>query len=356
MRLVSPGHAILNGVRPYRVQEEFYYNMRFPEDRSNWTSIIDVPALGSDRADGNVVAWAVDRSNGGRGFGTTTGHYYANWKNEDYRKLILNAIVWTAGAEVPAEGVESRFYTDDEVTARLFGASRKGLILAGNNHPAHDWARTTPAITEALEADGRNHIDVSTNIEDLGQYDLRDYDFLVLNYVNWEDSTGLSDAAKEGLVQYLRAGGGLLVLHFANGAFHYSLPEAGASDWPEYRKIVRRVWDHSTDSAHDAYGAFTVDVTDVPHEITRDLESFSTTDELYYHQKGEAPINPLLTARSKDTGKDEPLAWVYSYGRGRVFQMLLGHDEAALRAPAVQTILARAASWAADGTAMYKDL
>jgi hypothetical protein len=52
------------------------------------------------------VAWAVERPDGGRGFGFTGGHVHLNWGDADFRKLVLNALVWTAGAEVPADGVE----------------------------------------------------------------------------------------------------------------------------------------------------------------------------------------------------------------------------------------------------------
>ena len=199
-------------------------------------------------------------------------------------------------------------------------------------------------------------MDVSTNIEDLQQYDLRDYDFLVLNYCNWEDPHGLNDAAKTAFIEYLHSGGGLIVIHFANGAFHYSLPGAETSDWPTFRDIVRRVWDHSSDSAHDAYGAIQIDITNVAHEITAGLPSFDTIDELYFNQKGEVPIDPLLTARSTATGKNESLAWAYEYGKGRVFQTLLGHDAVSLSTPEVQIILRRAAAWTAKGHQLWHGL
>ena len=52
-----------------------------------------------------IVAWAVERPDGGRGFGFTGGHTHANWGNDDFRKLVLNALLWTAKADVPADGV-----------------------------------------------------------------------------------------------------------------------------------------------------------------------------------------------------------------------------------------------------------
>ena len=33
-----------------------------------------------------------------------------NWAHPDYRKLVLNAIAWIAGAEVPENGIESGPY------------------------------------------------------------------------------------------------------------------------------------------------------------------------------------------------------------------------------------------------------
>lgn len=223
-----------------------------------------------------------------------------------------------------------------------------GLILTGKHHPGHDWKETTPVIRSALEK-GDMNVDVSKDIEDLARLNLSRYDFLVLNYNNWDDPEGLSDASKKDFTTYLKEGGGLLIIHFANGAWHKSLPEAGESDWPEFRKICRRVWDHDGPSAHDAYGKFTVEVTDVEHEITEGISDFQTKDELYYKQVGDEPVGePLLVAKSEDTGKMEPQAWTYRYGTGKIFQILLGHDAESLSVPEVQQILRNAAEWSGE--------
>ena len=52
------------------------------------------------------MSWVVERKDGGRGFGFTGGHFHENWGNEDFRKFVLNALVWLAGMDVPATGVQ----------------------------------------------------------------------------------------------------------------------------------------------------------------------------------------------------------------------------------------------------------
>ena len=49
-----------------------------------------------------------ERPDGGRGFGFTGGHFHWNRGHDQFRKLVLNAIVWTARVEVPEGGVPSR--------------------------------------------------------------------------------------------------------------------------------------------------------------------------------------------------------------------------------------------------------
>jgi type 1 glutamine amidotransferase len=99
-------HPITRGVKPFRTEEEYYYRMRFREDDPRLKPIIITrpPKETEDYA----VGWAVERKDGGRGFGFTGGHFYKNWWSPDFRKLVLNSIAWTAKAEVPKEGIESK--------------------------------------------------------------------------------------------------------------------------------------------------------------------------------------------------------------------------------------------------------
>lgn len=87
-------HPITQGVSPFEIKEEFYFKMRFPETRSNWTPIVTFDPEKKDLE--KVVGWAIQRPDGGRGFGYTGGHFHKNWEDPNVRKLIVNAILWTA--------------------------------------------------------------------------------------------------------------------------------------------------------------------------------------------------------------------------------------------------------------------
>jgi len=131
-------HPIWNGVQPFSVDDEWYYHMRFVEDRTGLTPILtDVPPMETlKRPDGmrsgnpsvrkavangesQHVAWAYERPQGGRGFGFTGGHNHVSWQDDNYRKIMLNAILWTAGMEVPENGVDSLSPDDAEIESNL---------------------------------------------------------------------------------------------------------------------------------------------------------------------------------------------------------------------------------------------
>jgi type 1 glutamine amidotransferase len=116
--LAAAEHPISRGVTAYHYKDEFYYKMHFDLGHGNLTPIVRVPALSLIPQE-QTVAWAYLRKNGGRSVGITYGHYYDNWQRDDYRKLILNAIVWTAGVNVPSEGVQSAYVKDEEVEDTL---------------------------------------------------------------------------------------------------------------------------------------------------------------------------------------------------------------------------------------------
>lgn len=126
-----PDHPISRGVQPFSIKDEWYFNMRWRPDTSGLSRILvakpsdavrDGPYvwphgpyahIQAAKGDDEVMMWAGERPDGGRGFGWTGGHYHKNWANDNYRKIVLNAIVWVAKVDVPANGVESSVSSDE---------------------------------------------------------------------------------------------------------------------------------------------------------------------------------------------------------------------------------------------------
>jgi type 1 glutamine amidotransferase len=131
-----PDHPVARGVKPFSNRDEWYFNMRWPENQKGVTPILT--AKPSDQVRGGpyvspkgpyphilqaagrveTMMWVVNRADGGRGFGFTGGHTHAHWGDDNQRKVVLNAILWVAKAEVPKDGVASKV-TAEQLAANL---------------------------------------------------------------------------------------------------------------------------------------------------------------------------------------------------------------------------------------------
>lgn len=128
-----PKHAVTRGVKPFALVDEWYFNMRWKHDMSGITPILVakpsekvrkgpyvhpagpyehiVAAAGREE----TMMWTYERPDGGRGFGFTGGHKHVNWFNENFRKVVLNSLLWIAKAEVPENGVPSNIQPEDVI-------------------------------------------------------------------------------------------------------------------------------------------------------------------------------------------------------------------------------------------------
>jgi hypothetical protein len=137
-----PSHPVARGLKPFKINDEWYYHMRFQPDMKGVTPILQAippestrkgkdgphsgnPTVRSRTGMPEVVGWVYERPGGGRGFGFTGMHTHWNWAQDSFRKSVLNAIVWVAGGEVPADGVPSKTPTFEEMEADL-GTPRPG--------------------------------------------------------------------------------------------------------------------------------------------------------------------------------------------------------------------------------------
>jgi type 1 glutamine amidotransferase len=134
--VLAKDHPVTRGVQPFEINDEWYFFMRFRPEMKGVTPILSAvaPPETMSRGDGShsgnkhvresvkrgdlqALCWAAERDGGGRGFGFTGGHVHWNWGNDDFRKLILNAISWIAKAEVPEGGVSSKTPSREDLEA-----------------------------------------------------------------------------------------------------------------------------------------------------------------------------------------------------------------------------------------------
>jgi len=136
-----PDHPVSRGVKPFQIRDEWYFHMRFlgdlPGNRREQVGEVQFqpilvatppdavrdgpyvypagpyPHIQANKGRPEAMLWCVERPDHGRGFGFTGGHFHDNWGNDQFRKVVLNALVWLTGAEVPVEGIESKLTPAD---------------------------------------------------------------------------------------------------------------------------------------------------------------------------------------------------------------------------------------------------
>jgi type 1 glutamine amidotransferase len=127
-----PDHPVTRGVKPFKMRDEWYYHMRFRDGMKGVTPILTAvppdstrgkpgvndahggnPEVQNHQGEPEHMMWVCERPDGGRGFGFTGGHAHQNWANDDFRKVVLNAILWIAKADVPPGGVASSVTSED---------------------------------------------------------------------------------------------------------------------------------------------------------------------------------------------------------------------------------------------------
>ncbi len=248
------------------------------------------------------------------------------------------------------------------------------LIIDGQNN--HDWKKTTEATKATLLACGRFDVEVATSPADRGAAEewaawspeFSEYDVVFSNY-NDGGKCLWSDGTKQALVEFVRGGGGLVIVHAADNS---------SGDWPEYNRMIavggwggrspasgghlRRVegeWttDPAPDGRSGSHGpqhAFVVENTEVSHPVTDGLPAkwLHAKDELYDSLRGPCEeVTVLASAYCERTKRHEPMIMVIDYGKGRVFHTPMGHVGGTdpVHCVGFQTVIVRGTEWAATG-------
>jgi type 1 glutamine amidotransferase len=267
--------------------------------------------------------------------------------------LVLLLLATThGGAQTASPGqggdVRARFFQDGKLRV---------LLLSGRNN--HDWRATTPFLRQLLVDSGRFDVRVVEEPAGMTPETLAVYDLVVSDYCGprWGAST------EQALVDFVRGGKGLVAVHGAAYGFsgHDVLADrhvrTGITEpaWREHADMVGGWWPEAPPKQfHGARHSFRVRFVDPGHPVTKGLGSgFVATDELY-HQMTVLPSAHVLATAWDDpatggTGKDEPVLWVNTFGRGRAYFTALGHEVAAMQNGGFAAALLRGAEWAATG-------
>lgn len=97
LKRLIPAHPICRGWEEYEIEDEYYLDPVIKQAK---------PLLQVRERKGKevIVGWVYERPDGGRAFGTTLGHPYKNFELVAFRRMIVNAMLWSAHVEVPESG------------------------------------------------------------------------------------------------------------------------------------------------------------------------------------------------------------------------------------------------------------
>jgi uncharacterized protein len=252
------------------------------------------------------------------------------------------------------------------------------LIVDGINN--HDWMTATHAITEILTATALFSVDVSTTPPREAPQEAWNswhpafsrYDVIINNFNGGHQEDGIEwpPSVQQSLETFVRGGGGLVVYHAANNAFLH---------WRAYNDMIGLGWRSKSfgpglavsdddkivviptgtgvEPGHPQRLEFQIHVRDTHHPITAGMPKvwMHPSEQLTHGQHGPAEGLTILTyAHSPVSSKNEPMDWVRTYGKGRVYTTMLGHTWIGEPTPNLdcvgfQTLLARGVQWAATG-------
>ena len=162
----------------------------------------------------------------GKGFGFSVCHEQIHECYTDMKKLAIlgMAMLATSG------GWPGAFAADTPAVAT---EKARILLVTGVDYPGHHWRETAPVLAAALGKDARLEV---VTVEDPGFLDstaISKYDLIMLHFQNWQQP-GPGERARENLRQFVEGGKGVVLVHFACGAWF--------NEWPEFGKIAGRTW------------------------------------------------------------------------------------------------------------------
>jgi type 1 glutamine amidotransferase len=203
------------------------------------------------------------------------------------------------------------------------------LLLTGENN--HDWRETTPVLREILES-ANFVVRITEEPAVLATPAMKNYDAIVMNY---NQNPRWTPEIEKAFLDYVRQGGGLVVVHAANNAF---------PGWKEFDELVGLTWREG--AGHDRFGKFQVEITEPEHSAMQGVTNFEIEDELYRNLTQASEFKVLARAFSKDKQAYFAMILVKKFGAGRVFHTVLGHNAVTMKYEGFRKTLVKGTHWA----------
>lgn len=148
-------------------------------------------------------------------------------------------------------------------------------------------------------------------------------------------ATRLDSDARASIERFVMTGGGLMVLHSGVICF---------DDWAQWPRIVGGAWEWGR-SSHPPHGSVRVVMPNAHHALAAGVSDFDSVDEVYRGLSLRDDIDVVAVAKATTDTSYTPVAWTHSYGHGKVFCDVLGHDPAAMLVGPHRRLLHNGLEW-----------
>ena len=221
----------------------------------------------------------------------------------------------------------------------------KVLLLTGGQREHHGYREQALYLSQVLEDTRRYQVTLGEDAAILETPALKKYDILIVNADRRDPEFKFTEPQQRALLDYVKAGHGYVSIHGADNA---------PPDWlPEWKDLLGGIFSHVGQPDGKAIGGtFTIHIADKSSPVTRGLEDFELKDELYSNMQMKDDVKPLATIDYQ--GKTWPVAWTYTFGRGKVFHTSLGHrswrpgSDDPLRNPNLTKLIVHGVDWVAE--------
>jgi len=248
----------------------------------------------------------------------------------------MGARAWTLGLLLGCLACSSQPSSSSTPTTPSGAPPVRVLMLTATAGFRHDSIAIARQVVTALGASsGEFTVTATEDLSSISAATLASYDVLFFALTSGE--LAFTADQRAAILAFVSNGKGFLGAHSATDTLY---------GWPEYGALVGAYF-----REHPWTQRAAVIVEDRAHPTTAGLGDRFTIEEEFYafrdNPRSRVQVLLRLDAASVGSSGDYPLAWVQSYGSGRVYYNALGHFASTWNDPQFQRQMTGAIRWAA---------